>query len=107
MTATLAEVLANVWKQSLADALTEVGVEGHRYQVDRTHAKGLRIVVFSYQGHTIEGIEQNPQTSSRWAKFAQEGKRIMQFKAGGRYFANVCEGAVTHYPSWKGLGLPE
>ncbi len=55
----------------------------------------------------VEGIEQNPATNSRWAKMAQEGQRIMQFKVRGRYVANVAEGRLTRYPSWRGLGLPD
>jgi hypothetical protein len=103
----LAEVLLAVWQQTLVDDRSEVDVGGQPVRVTRSRGQGLRIVVVPVLGHTIEGIEQNPNTSSRWAQLAQEGKRIMQFKAQSRYFANVCEGKVTRYPAWTSLGLPD
>jgi hypothetical protein len=55
----------------------------------------------------LDGIEQNPETSSRWAALAREGKRVMQFSHEHRYFANVCEGELTRYPAWSAQRLPE
>ncbi|MGH7866735.1 MAG: hypothetical protein ACREP9_03645, partial [Candidatus Dormibacteraceae bacterium] len=55
----------------------------------------------------IDGIEQNPRTSSRWAKLATQGKRIMQFSHRGKYVGNVCEGELLRYPAWEVLNLPE
>ncbi len=104
---TLADVLLSVWKQAMADESPEVEVEGRRYPVDRTRGKHLRVVALLVYDQAIEGIEQNPETSSRWAKLAKEGQRIMQFSCRGRYFANVGEGRLTRYPAWKALGLPE
>jgi hypothetical protein len=46
-------------------------------------------------------VEQNASTSSRWAKLAQEGKKVMQFLADGRYVANVVEGKATVYQSLR------
>jgi len=43
--------------------------------------------------------EQNPETKSRWAQLAREGKKVMQFLSGGRYVANVVDGKATVY--WK------
>jgi hypothetical protein len=104
---TLAEVLVRVWAESLRDDRTGVEVEGHVYPVERTRNQQLRVVAFLYHDHAIEGIEQNPHTSSRWAKLAQEGQRIMQFSTRNRYIANVCEGRLTRYPSWKATGMPD
>lgn len=104
---TLAQVLQEVWKGALADALAEVEVDGRRYRVERTRSKGLVTVSFPYAGQTIDGIEQNPETKSRWAQMARDGKRIMQFTTKHRYFANVAEGVLTRYPAWAALGLPE
>jgi hypothetical protein len=39
-------------------------------------------------------LEQNPETKSRWAKRAREGKKIMQFLEGGKYIAVVVDGEV-------------
>ncbi len=104
---TLREQLVEVWRQSLVESRETVDLPGGPIRLGRTRSLGLRTVAFSYEGAVIEGIEQNPEKASRWAKLAQEGKRIMQFRAKGRYFANVCDGIVTRYPAWSGLGLPE
>jgi len=104
---TLEGTLVDVWRQVLVDDRSEVEVGGARYRVGRTRSAGLRVVSFRFEAWLLEGIEQNPQTSSRWAKLAQAGKRVMQFSATHRYFANVCEGAVLRYPAWKALSLPD
>jgi hypothetical protein len=106
-TLTLGQLLVDIWSKTLAEGVSEVEVGGVRHRVGRTHNQGLRVVAFTYQDWSIEGIEQNPQTSSRWAKLAQQGSRIMQFSRNGRYFANVCEGRLTRYPAWKSQGLPD
>ena len=43
------------------------------------------------------GLEQNPETSSRSAKLAREGKKVMQFLRQGRYVAVVADGQVFTY----------
>jgi len=73
----LAETLIQVWQQALVEGKGAVELEGERYRVMTTRAKKLRVVEFSYGAQRIAGIEQNPQTSSRWAALAREGKRIM------------------------------
>lgn len=105
--ATLAERLVEVWEQSLRDARTTVEIDGHALPVGRTRTAGLRIVAFTHGAEAIDGIEQNPEKTSRWAEMARAGQRIMQYRCRGRFFANVCEGRLTRYPAWKSLGLPE
>lgn len=104
---TLGETLVEVWRQALAEDRGEVLVDGQRLPVARTRHQSLRTVAVRYGDRAIEGIEQNPETSSRWAKLAQQGQRIMQFSFRGRYVGNVCEGRLTRYPAWKAEGLPE
>jgi hypothetical protein len=49
-------------------------------------------------GHNeIRGLEQNPETKSRWAQMARSGKKVMQFLSEGRYVANVVDGKMTFY----------
>ena len=103
----LEEALVSVWRQVLVERRDQVTLGAQRARVGRTRNLGLATVAFSFGDHAVEGIEQNPNTQSRWAKLAQEGKRVMQFSCRGRYFANVCEGKLMRYPAWKGLGLPE
>lgn len=104
---TLGELLVRAWQQAIVEDRAEVELAGRNYRVTRTRAQGLRIVTFSFQDHLIEGIEQNPEKASRWAKLAQEGKRIMQFRINRRYIGNVCEGQLLRYPAWRSLGLPD
>ena len=93
----LEEALISVWRQALEENANIVELEGRRYPVRRTQKRRLRQVDFEFGGESLRGIEQNPETSSRWAEMARAGKRIMQFTAGGRFFANVAEGKVTLY----------
>jgi hypothetical protein len=104
---TLEQALTSVWRQVLAEGKSEIELEGERYRVGNTRAKGLRMVEFKFGSTRIDGIEQNPQTSSRWAQLARQGNRIMQFSVGRRYFANVCEGKLLRYPAWESLDLGE
>ena len=103
----LGTMLIEIWRQAIAEDRSEVQVNDRSYTVTRTSSQRLRVVSFSYGDRTIEGIEQNPRKDSRWAKLAQEGQRIMQFRVGRRYIGNVCEGRLLRYPAWKGLGLPD
>jgi hypothetical protein len=57
----------------------------------------LRQVEFVFEGKTIIGIQQNPNTKSRWAELARAGKKVMQFIVEGKYAANVADGKVTLY----------
>jgi hypothetical protein len=93
----LEEALAAVWRQALVENANLVELEGRRFPVLRTQRKRLRQVDFEFDGESLRGIEQNPETKSRWAQLARAGKKVMQFTAGGRYLANVAEGKVTFY----------
>ena len=104
---TLADTLISVWQQALVEGKSTVELEGKTYSVGSTRAKRLRTVRFDYTGYRLDGIEQNPATTSQWAALAREGKRVMQFSCQNRYVANVCEGHLTRYPAWNTLRLPE
>jgi hypothetical protein len=52
-------------------------------------------VDFVFDGNEIRGLEQNPETKSRWAQMVRAGKKVMQFLSEGRYVANVVDGKVT------------
>ncbi|HUI41436.1 MAG TPA: hypothetical protein VL523_05660 [Terriglobia bacterium] len=103
----LSDSLLSVWRQSLAEELPEVELGGQRFRVGRTRVRGLRTVDFEYEGRALTGIEQNPDTGSRWAALARQGQRVMQFSTGRRYFANVAEGNLLRYPAWAALKLPD
>ena len=74
-----------------------VKLGGESYPVRRTPRRGLRQVDFVFDGNEVRGLEQNPDTKSRWAQLARSGKKVMQFFNEGRYVANVVDGKVTRY----------
>jgi hypothetical protein len=79
MAASLEETLISVWKQALVENATAVILEGGSYSVRRTSRSRLREVDFKFGGQRVRGLEQNPNTTSRWAELAREGKKVMQF----------------------------
>jgi hypothetical protein len=91
------QALIEVWRQTLVENVKIVELGSERYPVRSTPKRGLRQVDFSFEGNEIRGLEQNPQTKSRWAQMARSGKKVMQFLSGGRYVANVVDGKVTLY----------
>ena len=91
------ETLISVWRQALVDRLEQVRINGGVFPVRRTSKKRLLQVDFALDGEAVRGLEQNPETSSRWAQLARQGHRIMQFLSAGRYIANVVDGKVTFY----------
>ena len=109
----LEEALVAVWRQTLKENANLVELGGRSYPVHRTQRKRLRQVDFAFEGQALRGIEQNPETSSRWAELARKGARVMQFTVvqpgtgglrGSRYLANVADGKLTMY---QGTGAPE
>ncbi|HEV2387373.1 MAG TPA: hypothetical protein VGS20_08970 [Candidatus Acidoferrales bacterium] len=98
---TLEEALVAVWRQALVEESASVELAGQRFSVLRTPRKGLRQVDFTFRGESLRGLEQNPQTASRWAKLARGGARVMQFLSSGRYVAVVVDGKVTTYGGRK------
>ena len=100
------ETLISVWRQAVVDRAEQIKLNGRVFPVRRTPRKHLLQVDFPLDGERVRGLEQNPETSSRWARLARQGHRIMQFLSGGRYVANVVDGKVTFYGRRAaGLGL--
>lgn len=93
----LEETLIDVWRQVLVDNAGEVVVGLERYFVRQTPKRSLRQVDFIFGGNEIRGLEQNPETNTRWGQMARSGKKVMQFLSEGRYLANVADGKVTLY----------
>ncbi len=94
---TTEEAFLAVWRQALVENANLVELEGRRFPVRRTQRKRLRQVDFEFAGEAYRGIEQNPETTSRWAELARAGQKVMQFTSAGRYLANVAEGKLTLY----------
>src|SRR4029077_2756567 len=104
MAISLEQILIEVWRQVLVDNADEVVLGAERYHVRLTPKRHLHEVDFTFEGNKIRGLEQNPETKSRWAQMARSGKKVMQFLSEGRYVANVVDGKVTLYG--RGPGKP-
>jgi|SRR5215831_18326046 len=91
------QALIEVWRHALVENAKTVQLGTQSYPVRRTPKGGLRQVDFVSDGEDIRGLEQNPDTKSRWAQMARSGKKVMQFLSEGRYVANVVDGKVTFY----------
>src|SRR6202140_3743222 len=97
MDSSFEESLIDVWRQVLVENVGVVVLGPRSYPVRLTPKRRLRQVNFTFDGNKIRGLEQNPETKSRWAKIARSGKKVMQFLSDGRYVANVIDGQMTHY----------
>jgi hypothetical protein len=97
MAASLEEVLISVWRQAMVEEAKVVTVEGGSFPVRRTSRSRLREVDFQFEGHELRGLEQNPETGSRWAQLARQGEKLMQCLHRRRYIAVVVDGKVQFY----------
>jgi hypothetical protein len=91
------QILIDVWRQVLVENVTVVVLDKKRYDVRQTSKRHLREVTFAVDRIEIRGLEQNPDTKSRWAEMARAGEKVMQFISEGRYLANVVGGKLTMY----------
>jgi hypothetical protein len=97
MSISLGDILLNVWRQSLVENKKTVMLEGESFPVRPTAKRRLKQIDFRFEGKDLRGLEQNPDTKSRWAAMARDGKKVMQFLEGGRYIAVVADGKVHLY----------
>ena len=97
MSASLEETLISVWRQALAENARSVTLEDRAFPGRRTSRSRLREVDFEFEGRQLRGLEQNPETASRWAQLARQGKKVMQFLKQRRYFAVVVDGKALFY----------
>ena len=97
MSTSFESALLTVWRQSFVDQKKIVEVDGETYSVRQTVKRKLKQIDFRFEGRELRGLEQNPNTKSRWAKLAREGKKVMQFLEAGRYIAVVADGKIQIY----------
>ena len=95
------ETLVEVWRQIFVENGRTILLGIDQFPVVRTSKRKLRQVDFLYDGKEIRGLEQNPDTKSRWAALAKEGRKVMQFLSEGRYFAVVVDGQARMYGTRK------
>ena len=97
MAASLEETLVSIWQQTLVENARSVKLENRSFLVRRTSRSRLREVEFQFEGHELRGLEQNPETASRWAQLARQGKKVMEFLQQRRYIAVVVDGKIQFY----------
>src|ERR1700739_439299 len=97
MPSSFEEVFVEVWQQALLENSRSVRLGSEIYPIQRTAKNDLRQVDFQIDGQDFRGLEQNPNTNSRWAQLARSGKKVMQFLQNGRYVANVVDGKANIY----------
>jgi len=97
VSASLESALVSVWQQSLVDKKRTVDLDAESYPVRQTSKSKLKQIDFRFEDRELRGLEQNPNTKSRWAKLTREGKQVMQFLEGGKYIAVVVGGKVHTY----------
>lgn len=93
----LDDAFLSVWRQTLIEQKKIVKVGEATFSVRRTSKNRLAQVDFELRGFQFRGLEQNPNTTSRWAKMARDGARVMQFLRAGRYIGVVADGVLKHY----------
>jgi hypothetical protein len=93
----LESALITVWEGALVDNKKTVDLDGESYPIRQTAKSKLKQIDFRFQDRELRGLEQNPNTKSRWAKLAREGKKAMQFLENGKYIAVVVDGKVHLY----------
>jgi hypothetical protein len=101
MMTALEDALLAVWQQSLVEDKKTVTLDDESFPVRLTAKRRLKQIDFRFDGRDLRGLEQNPNTQSRWAAMARSGKTVMQFLEGRRYIAVVADGKLHVYPSGR------
>lgn len=96
---TFEETVLSIYQQALVNGDEIVTLHDQTYSVRTTAKQKLKQVDFKFEGRDLRGLEQNPNTKSRWAKMAKEGKKVMQFLEGWRYLAVVADGKLHICPT--------
>lgn len=68
-----------------------IEIDNKSYKVQVFAKSGLRYVDIGY----YRIVEQNPKKSSKWAKMAKAGKKIVWVFKGRKYYARVVDGHFT------------
>jgi hypothetical protein len=63
----LEDALLNVWRQSLVENKKRVTLEEESFLARSTAKRKLKQIDFQFDGKDLRGLEQNPDTKSRWA----------------------------------------
>jgi len=77
------EILIEVWRQALVENADVVELGTERCPVRRTPKRGLWQVDFVFDRNEIRGLEQNPETKSRWAQMSDTSGSV---GSGGKWW---------------------
>src|SRR5947207_1645241 len=80
----LEDALLNVWRQSLVENKKTVTLAEESFPIRSTAKRKLKQIDCQFDGKDLRGLEQNPDTKSRLAAMARNGKKVMQFSESGR-----------------------
>jgi hypothetical protein len=75
----LEEALRKVWRATMVENAPAVELEGQTFPVRTTPRRRLRQVDFVFDHQELRGLEQNPETASRWAELARRCTRSCSF----------------------------
>jgi hypothetical protein len=95
----LDQAFLEVWRRAMVDQAKTVSLGERIYPVRKTAGKRLRQVDFEVNGNYYRGLEQNPNTKSRWAELARKGSKVMPFLQAGKYLAVIVGGKIIHFSS--------
>ena len=87
MPISLEDALLNVWRQSLVENKKTVTLEGETFPVRSTATRKLKQIDFQFDGKDLRGLEQNPDTKSRWAAMAQRQLQLTTHLSMGKYIS--------------------
>ena len=96
MDSSFEQMPVEVWRQALVENKRIVSLDGDTFPVRSTAKRRLKQIDFRFEGRDLRGLEQNPDTKSRWAAMARNGKKVMQFLERG-YIAVVVDGKLHIY----------
>jgi hypothetical protein len=94
MSLSLEDTLLTVYRQSLVENKKTVTLDDESFPVRSTGKRKLKQIDFQFDGRELRGLEQNPNTKSRWAKMARDGKKVMQFLERGKLRSSRMEKCI-------------
>jgi hypothetical protein len=92
------QIPIEVWRQTLVENAKVVELGADRFPVKDTPKRGLRQVDCTFEGNEIRGLEQNPQTKSRWAQMARSQES---------YAVPQCGALCGERGGWEGESLQQ
>ena len=93
MSPSLEDALLNVYRQSLVENKKTVTLEDKTFPVRSTAKRKLKQIDFQFEGRDVQGLEQNPDTKSRWANIRDRKERCSSWS--GESVAVVADGKVS------------